>query len=647
MIQFDESQSESVATQEVEKDRPILGEVVNESDEALIVKEILGIKKRSEEFYAGRRSRWLDYFNHYINRPRVKTRTTIPAPIASEHVDIVLADMVTRQFASRPFCGVRGRSDDDQQSAPLIEALIQYQFDRMDIFDIYTSAAKQALMLSSTPFRVCYEQKFVEVPLPGQQGTEGRFNENSGALIIPYDIFDYFPDSSKVSPNDPAPSIVRSYRPYEYLVEQQDLYPDVYRNVSKIPHKRVVSMDKDDLQARQERQTAMGMSPENSERGLVEILECDMMWPVRMRDGSYIERPCIFTLANGILIRAHRNPYISQNANMGIAVIDKLPNDLFGVGLIEKMHPQVHGANTVLDMILTNLELTVDKMLVVNTEQVKREEELHNRSGGVIHSRGDVNSALRWFDGGSIVPEAFLLYQNFRGASEGASGVKPVKQGAISSDTATAVNAAQSESGSRFNLYMMMMEHSFVIPAAKMMHQINQQFLDLPTVVPVLGQQGIAWPVVDYETIAIDADFIPEGSTREMNKQMNIAQIENFLSIVSRVPGLQPLIPLMVGKLAREFRWPDAQQIEQLCSAAVQQQMMLEMLMQQQQQQLEQQKIANSGAGKSAPKGKKKPKGGGRINQIASEGNMSGMNATNPTDLGQAFNSKFGASAFS
>jgi hypothetical protein len=612
-----------------ERELPPLDKTLTDLDEELIVKEIMAIKKRSEEYYAGRRSKWLDFFNHYVNKKREKTRSTIPVPISSEHVDVVLADIVSRQFATRPFCGVRGRNDDDQQFAPIIEALIQYQFDQMDIFDVFMQAVKSALIYGSAPYRVFYDKEYLDVPLPGVGGKR-RILHYCGPRITVYDIFDYFPDSSKIHPNDPAPSVVRSYRPFEYFEEKQDLYPHLYKNAKDIPHKRQVAMDTDDLQARQERQTALGMSPEPTEQGLVEVLEADIWWPVQKRDGTWINRPCIFTVANGKLIRATRNVYVSQNGNMGLVCIDRVPNDLFGMGLVEKLHPQQHGANTVLDMILTNLELTVDKMLVINTEQIKREDELHNRSGGVIHVRGDVNSAMRWSDAGSIVPDAYLMFQNFKGASENASGVKPVKQGTVAADTATAVNAAQMESGTRFNLYMMMIEHTFVKPAASMMHRINQQFLDLPTVIPVLGQKlAQQWPVVDAEVISMDADFVPEGSMREMNKQMNIAQIENFLAIISKVPGLQPLIPMMVGKLAREFRWQDANEIQALCERAVQQQMMMEQLMAQMQ----------GGAGNPAP--------GGSLNQSTSPGNIAGESATNNTDLQHSMDGKFGVSAFS
>jgi hypothetical protein len=639
---------DGTATSIEEETRPI-GKKISDAEEQMIIKHVMGIKSESEQYYAGRRSKWLDYFHHYINKKRHRTRTTIPVPLASETVDVTLSEMVTRQFASKPFCSVRARKDEDQGKALAVEMLLQYQFEEMGIFDVFYQIAKSTLIYGSAPFKICYDEDIIEVPIPGTP-FEHRTLRFSGPRIFVYDIFDYFPDASKVRVDDAAPQVWRSYRPYEYLEERKDNYPTIYRNINKIPHKRQANLQTDDLDARTERQSSLGMSPESTARGLIEILECDCWWPFQKSDGVWVQAPHVFTIANGKLIRAERNNYIAQDANGGLAIIDRIPNDLYGLGLIEKMHPQIHGANTALDMMLTNLELTVDKKIVVDTTRVKKEHELSNGAGGVIHSKGPVGDAVKWFDGGSIVPDIAQTMAMFLSFGESASNVKPPQKGVSAEHTATAATLSARQSGVSFNLFMMMLENTFVKEAASRMHKINQQFLDLPMVFPILGgDQTIAYQQIDKETIAISPDFVPEGSMRELNKEINIAQIEKFLMIVSKIEALFPIIPKMIGKLAHEFRWQDADQIQQLSEQAIEQALFIKRL--QEQAQLEAQQAQTEAVGQQPTSGggqSGERRGTGvAMNQIADHDNSSGVNATNQADLLRSIQSEFGASAFS
>lgn len=591
--------------------------------EFAITNRILNLKGNSEQFYAGKRNRWLDNFDHYINKRR-KTRTTIPVPLASEFVDIVQADMISRAFATKPFCSVRGRTLEDQQSAPAVEALIGYQLFKMDIEHIAHQDTKQVLIYGSSPYRIIFDTDVIELPVPGTNG-EIRLVEYTGPQVIVYDIFDYFPSPSKTEVNDAADSCVRMYKPWEYLEERADTFKGVYQNISAVPHKRIANLQSDDIDARQHRQSELGMMPEPTARGLIEILEADIWWPVETRNGQKIMKPCIFTLANGKLVRATRNNFISQDGNMGLSMIDQLPNDLFGFGLIDKMHPQLHGANIALDMLLTTLEHGVDPMSVYSKDQVKNEAQLRNRTGGVIGVRGDARTAVSRLSREDISPGAFQVMSLMIGGAENASGVKPVSRGESVHSTATVNIQAGQEAQSRFNLYMMKWENTFTKHICKRMHKINQQFLDLPSIVPIVQGQAIHWQKLSPQDIAIDADFEPQGVQKAVNTQMEISQIENFMAIAGGIPALIPIIPAVIGKLARAFRWPEADDIQKLAQSAVQQF-----------QEMAQQQAAAAQGG-----------GGPSSRQIGAYGNTAGIESTNDTDLNQAFNGKFGMSAYS
>lgn len=535
-----------------------------------IVSHVMGVKARSEQYHQGRRVRWLDFFGHYSNKRRTRTKSSIPAPLSSEAVDVTLAEMMTRQFTAKPYCAIRGRFAEDEPMAQVLEDLLQYQFDNMDFFEIYYALAKNALIYGSAPYRVIYDRKMISVPsLRGDEPDE--IIEYEGPVIIPYDPFDYYPAPEKLRPNDYSPSVTVSYKSYEHLVQKADM--GVYENVHLIRPKRMAPHSTD-FDARDERRAAMGMAPESAEYGLIEVMECDTWWPVgRDEHGNIIKRPFIMTVANGQLIRAERNTYIDQEPGMGLVRIDFTGADMLGVGLVEKLHPHQHGANSVLDMILNNLSLLVDKMMVVNKKSITDESELYNRSGGVIHTTGPVSEALRWFDGSDITPSAFVLLNMFQSFAESDTGVKPIKKGIISNETATATMGALSQANTRFQLFMMMMDHTLVRYAAKRMHRINQQFLETPSLFRVVGDDIRKWRQVDRATLAINPDFIPEGATRVANSEIRISQIEKMILMVSKVPGGIMLIPKLIAKLAREFNWQDAEEMEQIMTMGAQQAM--------------------------------------------------------------------------
>jgi len=529
-------------------------------DEQRIVSHVMGVKSRSETYHQGRRNRWMDYFGHYSNKKRSRTKSTIPAPLSSEAVDVTLAEMMTRQFTAKPYCAIRGRFAEDEPMAQVLEDLLQYQFDMMDFFEIYYTIAKNCLIYGNAPYRVIYDRKMIEVP--GREGEPEQIIEYEGPRIIAYDPFDYFPAPEKLRPNDYGPSVTLSYKSFEHLTEKADL--GVYQNVHKIQPKRIAGHNVD-FDARDERRAAMGMSPESTEKGLIEVFECDTWWPAGQdRHGNMIKKPFVMTVANGQLIRAERNTYIDQEPGMGLARIDFTGNDMLGVGLVEKLHPHQHGANTDLDIILNNLELCVDKMMIVNDKSIRDDSELYNKAGGVIHSKGPISEALRWFDGTDITPSAYVILNMFQSFAESDTGVKPVKKGVISSETATATMGALSQANTRFQLFMMMMDHTVVRYAAKRMHRINQQFLETPSLFRVVGDDVQKWNQVDRSTLAINPDFIPEGATRVANSEMRISQIEKMILLVSKVPGGIMLIPKLIAKLAREFNWQDAEEMEQI-----------------------------------------------------------------------------------
>ena len=596
-----------------------LSDRITEDEERSIVSTILGVKERSETHYASRRNQWLDYFYHYINKKRTNTRSTIPVPLAPEHVDTAHASIMTRQFATRPFCSVRPRGLADRDAAPIIEDLLQYQYDQMGIFDIFYVMSKAALIFGFSPARICYERDYDIVP---QQGGDTRVINYSGPMVYPFDPFDYFPDPSKIAVNDPAPAVVRMYRPYEFLEERADNFPNVFNDVHKIPSKREANIHSDHLNARQARQSELGMAYEDTGRGLIEMYEADIWWPEKKVNGEYIRRPYIFTIANGKLIRATRNHYVSQHGNMILGTIDSYLNELGGRGIIEKEHPNIHGANTVLDMILTNLEGAVRRKKIVNRNSVKNEHELLNGYGGVIHADGPPREAMAWEDVMMVAPDAYNVLGLFTTQSQGAGGSKPVMQGDVGQSTlATEIIEAKSQAGERFTLYQLVLEATIIKPMTEFMHKINQQFLDLPFVVPILESNISKWPVVDMQTIAANPNFIPEGSSREMNRQVNIAQIEKFLMIVSKIPGMEAIIPVFIKKLAQEFRWQEADEIGRLAEQSLQ---MFGLSSQQ-------------GAGA----------GGVPMNQIADHGNSGGVNATSGKELNDSMQGEFGPSSIS
>lgn len=129
-----------------------------------------------------------------------------------------------------------------------------------------------------------------------------------------------------------------------------------------------------------------------------------------------------------------------------------------------------------------------------------------------------------------------------------------------------------------------MAEATGILPIVRKFHKINRAFLDTPYVTAVIGKQGMFWDdAIAPQQIAMDVDFVCYASSREMDRPMNIQQLEHFLQIVMGSPEMMPLAVPIAMKIAEEMRLPNYDEIEQRLNWLMQQKVMFDQQLQESQ----------------------------------------------------------------
>jgi hypothetical protein len=173
------------------------------------------------------------------------------------------------------------------------------------------------------------------------------------------------------------------------------------------------------------------------------------------------------------------------------------------------------------------MKTIVNKVLIVDRNadiDLDRLEE-NNRPGGVILTN-NVN-AIRPLIEGDILPSAYqedlMILRDIQDATaltEYTIGTMPRK-----GETATAVMQLQQAAMSRISLKIQNVLQNGILPLVKMFIQLNQQFMDKPQVVRIVGEKDYEFKEIAPEDIPLNYDVIPVVTLSETNKEIKRQQL--------------------------------------------------------------------------------------------------------------------------
>lgn len=592
-------------------------------------------KQRSERYYNTYKSRQLDYLNHYLNRPRKRKysdQSNIPVSIAQENVDAHHHAIMNRFAQVRKACRVTAPlinpTEKAKKAARLIEAKLAIDNQIMNWWSVYDTIVKTALIMDGCPALHAFKEIVIEQDMPGLEGVKGIEGLNDettvfqGYEVLPFDPIDYYASPEKSAMNDPYPDIVRLFLQFEDLLEANERGAG-YFDLDLIEDKRR-SVPDYKLEERAMRQSLLGFTEDTSGiRDGIEVLVMHCRFPIDPKNKEQSEPvyvPCKITVANGQLIGLQRNPNRSKSNMMTMAVVDRVPGQLYGQGIISKIHPQIHAGEAVQDLILENISSTVHRMKGVVEEALVDPSELYSRPDGIIRFKrgiGDIRQLFMDLPATPLGPEIFNLYRMFLEGMEKASFASQVFKGSGQAGVETAQESRDiSGFSSMHNDYFMhMLEETFVEPSHRLGYDINLDFVDFPTIFVIGGELSVEWLSLESANqLNYMLQFNGNASMAMRDQTVALQQAMQFLEIGKGHEALEPLLPLITSKIAEAFDWPELEEVKKRLDIGWKQFLqtkkmnMMSMMMQGQQNQ----GATTPASTKPSQAGVKTPLGGGR-----------------------------------
>lgn len=549
----------------------------------LIIERVLNDFETFSDALRDKHKHFSDFLKHYHNvvqKKRKQGQANVPAPLAAETVDTVHADIVDKTIGSDGLLvDITPGEATDIQHAEASKDLIQHQLYVEEAETVWGQLVKTCLQLGTAPAKVSYVERYKTFterqPVIDMFGNRVGFERvrseklvYKGPAITPVDIFDFFPHPDMVELDDDVPIIHRFIATPEHIKERAR--QGLYKNTRYVDfEKKISQLDDGDHAEKRERRELAGIKYHAATRLGVECYEWQGMYDLHEND---IRVNCVFVVtSDGVLLRADELPYDDQEKTYICPRINRTAGEFWGVGLIEKQHPMIHGLNALNNTLLDALYQAVHKKRLIDSKGIPNKAELVNRQGQIIRiqRRGagePLDNYYRELDVGRVAPDVWQAMGMYQDWASKASGVADFMKGYLPSkvQSATAIQTTSSQASAKFRLLLKEIENTGSIPICKRMQKINLQFFDQAEVVRVIGRRGLHWRTINPEDIAGEVHFVALGSTREIDKGVNIQQLMQTIQVASGSPQLQKVITILFLALTDQFKLPHRDMIQDI-----------------------------------------------------------------------------------
>lgn len=491
--------------------------------------------KVADEARKPREDKWKKFYELY--RSHIEKRddglSNLFIPIVFSAIETVLPRIVEAVFASRPYLAMLPREPEDVDNAKIMETLIDYQLvDKMNIVRKFSDFIRECLIYGTAVAKVTWRfetrPKIVRVPKYEVFGVKfGETTQEEKTVFYddpefePIDIFDFFIDPDATSIDDAAYCIQRSYRSLSYLKNQAD--NGIYENIDKLE-----GVSGSGSLTSGERASDIGLGASSGGKKL-EVLE------------YWTDDRVITVVERQVVIRDIKNPYYHRRKPF-INIVDiPVPHEFYGIGEVEPIEYMQYAYNDFVNQIMDNMNLSINKMWIANSQSDIDPTQLISKPGHVIWAE-DVTGDLREVALSDTTGPAFNMLGLIEQQTQNVLGVFDYIKGATPSraETATTVTSLQEAANMRFKQKIRTIEVMGLRELGRFMIQLNQQFVDRERVIRIVGEEGQMFFEVDPGEINGEFDLIPVGSSVDpvANKFSRQNQLMNLYNTV----GMNPMI---------------------------------------------------------------------------------------------------------
>ena len=446
-----------------------------------------GIRDDSRQNYAGRANLFIPYVFSVIE-------TIIPRLVGNN----IKVEAIPRE-------------PNDLKKAKVNNALMDYQWDKMNMRAKLKSWLRQAMSYGYGMMKLTWQFKEGEMDMPN-------------AEMI--DLFDVFYDPNGTTVDNCRYIIHRAERSLEELKKNPNY---------TVPKDLDVTVQQDEYKV--QRDAILGLTkPKDKDSKKIEVLE---YWG--LYDLGEGEEECLIVVANkNILLRAEPNPYQHKRKPF-IKLMDIEDISSFaGIGEIEQLASLQYELNDIRNQRMDNVTLILNRMWKVNKNAGVDESDLVSQAGQVIHcddmngieplETQDVTGSS--YNEETLVKSDMQLISGVNDYTRGGGGGTGKGEAGTTNETATGIMLLQEAAASRFKYKLDNLEDSLKEFGEQLLG-LNQQFVDKATKIRIVGEGLSKWIDVEPEEMQGDFDLeVDAASDQPMNKSIRRAEARELLQAV-------------------------------------------------------------------------------------------------------------------
>lgn len=592
--------------------------------------------KRADQYYESeiepalliRRKAYEAEPSYYESKfPGLSRITDLTSSDVADTIEWAMPTMMRTFFSGEDVVTLMGVSEEDDESAQVMQQLINYQLLRHNSFFIKAHDWFKNSFIENVGVLKCYWDRQVNVEetyeiylnqiqvqelqnTPGIEVTLVEPTENPEEFRVEYDVVSVVKNQPVIE-CVPASELrfspeARNIDEAEYVAHRKIVTADYLKRkeMAGVYHDIKEALeDADNIEYTQyEQDTNEGLNmfgnrKETGARKKVILYECYVKLDVN--DDDLLE-DLIVTVVNKTIVRIAYNT-MGRHPFFLISPI-RDPQKIWASKGICDLISQLQDLKTVmLRQVVANVAKNNDKQAFVNVDMLVDVREFIEGKKAV-RVNGDPRLAVFWTPIEQLSPQVFDFLEYIEILKESRTGITRYNQGMQAdtlNKTATGITQIMNASNQRLELIARMFMEDGFTQLFRFLIRLNQQFIDDAVVIRITGKSKTISP----DDLQGEIDVIINAGLGISGKQQIMQNLQMLLSIYPQLLQMGAASPIhvafVVGKMVEEMGWKNKQefvftpeQIQQNMMAQQQQQMM----MMQQQQAMQQQQMEQQAA---------------------------------------------------
>lgn len=550
------------------------------------LEKVTDAKQQSERHRQPKEEKWRKYYKDYrtyLEEER-EGKSNVFVPYVFSIIESVVPRLTDTIFRQKPYLRPLPRTREDIPSAEAMQALLDYQMDKMNFKRKCTEWFKQAALYGTGVIKVIWKTKThtvtervprpIENPLDVYEALingrhmemEREVTEYDGPYIEVVDIFDFYVDPFAEDIDDARYVIHRSLKSIQHL--RSMARQGIYQNVGQLEE---APQTPDHEASRRQMDIEQAQSPGEDDE-MHEILE-------------YWENGRIITVADeSVVLRDEENPYHHKKIPFVKVTDVQVPKEFWGIGEIEPNEKLQHELNTLRNQRIDNLSLAINNMLLVSEQSGIDPDDLVWQPNGIIWTnKPNVQEALQQIGPTNVSPSAYQEEEVIKQDMQETSGVVQYVKGVepTGDATATEITSLQREANYRFVQKIRNMVDGLE-KVGELMVALNQQLVSEDQYIRIAGNHGLQqlqpqqegqfnFLEVSPEDIMGQFDMQVASTSLEPNadRQVRRQQFLELLQILAQTTGMPSM--RLLEELLKTYDMPVTDEIMEEIQQQIQQ----------------------------------------------------------------------------